>query len=100
MDALMFLLSVTLYVLGIVLLIVLIVLGVKLIGTIDRANVVLDDIEKKTSSLNGVFKVIDTCTDTLFYLSDTLVEGIVSTISKFFPKREKKNKKKEINDNE
>lgn len=100
MEALMVMLSVTLYVLGIVLLIVLIVLGIKLIEVIDRANVVLDDIEKKTKSLNGVFNMIDTVTDTLSYISDSVVEGIVSAISRIFTKKDKKNKKKEIVEDE
>jgi len=100
MDALMVILPVTLYILGIILLIVLIVLGIKLIETIDRANVVLDDIEKKTKSLNGVFHMIDTVTDTLSYVSDSLVEGIVSGISRLFSKKEKRKKKKEMDEDE
>ncbi len=100
MEALMAILPVTLYILGIVLLIVLIILGIRLIETIDKINVVLNDIERKTKSLNGVFHMIDTVTDTLSYLSDGLIEGIVSGVSKIFTRREKKKKKKEIDDYE
>lgn len=95
MEALMVILPVTLYILGIVLLIVLIILGIKLIEIIDRANVVLTDIEQKTKSLNGAFHLIDTVTDTLSYLSDNVIEGIVSVISKIFTRKDKKNNKKE-----
>lgn len=90
MDTLMAILPVILYILGIVLLIVLIILGIKLIETIDRANAVIDDIERKTKSLNGFFNVIDKATDTLSYLSDTVVETVVGAISKVF--KRKKNK--------
>lgn len=99
----MAILPVVLYVLGIVLLVVLIVLGIKLIETIDRANVVLADIEKKVNVLNGFFGVIDTITDTLSYVSDNIVNGIVSGISRLFDTgKSKKNtkKKKEIKENE
>ena len=77
-----------------------IILGIKLIETIDRANVVLDDIEKKTKSLNGVFHMIDTVTDTLSFLSDGLIEGIVSGISRVFSRKDHKKRKKEMEDYE
>lgn len=98
MEAMMIFLSVTLCVLGIALLIIMIILGIRLIETIDRVNVVLDDIEKKTKSLNGVFQVIDTITDTLSYVSDGLIEGIVSGISRLFSRKNKR--KKEMDDDE
>lgn len=99
MDAIMAILPVVLYILAIVLLVVLIILGVKLIDTIDRANVVLEDIEKKTKSLNGFFNVIDVLTDTLSYFSDNVVNGIVSGITKIFSgSKSKKMKKKKEND--
>ena len=91
MDALMAFLPIVLYILGIVLLIVMIILGIKLIETIDRANVVLDDIEKKTKSLNGVFHMIDNTTDVMVGISDTIVSFIASSIEGIINrKREKK----------
>ena len=92
-------LTITLCVLGIALLIVLIVLGIKLIFFVDRANVVIGDIERKTQSLNGLFNVIDVVTDTLSCLSDTVVDSVVSGISRLFPKKKKK-MKKEIDEDE
>lgn len=96
MESLMMFLTITLYVLGMALLIVLIILGIKLIYFVDRANVVVGDIEKKTKSLDKLFNIIDTITDTLSYLSDTLVETVVSSILRLFPK--KKNIKNKEND--
>lgn len=95
MDVLMEILPVTLYILGIILLIVLIVLGIKLIETIDRANSVITDIEKKTKSLNGLFSIIDNVTDTISFLSDTVVETVVGALSKVFKKSKKKKEIKE-----
>ena len=91
----MLFLTVMLYVLGIALLVVLIILGIKLIYLTDRANVVLDDLEKKAKTLDMFFNVIDTVTDTLSYLSDTVVDTVVSGLSRIFPKRKKKIKKEE-----
>jgi len=85
---------IVLYTLGAVLLVVLIILGVKLINTIDKVNNLLDDSYKKIQSLNGLFNVIDTITDTLSSVNDKLVGTVSSIIEKLFKK--KKNKKKEI----
>ena len=83
-----------LYTLGAVLIIVLIILGIKLINTVDKVNNLLDDSYKKIQSLNGLFDVIDTITDTLSSVNDKLVGTVSSIIKKLFKK--KKSKKKEI----
>ena len=90
MENLMEVLPVMLYSLSIILVIVFIVLGIKLIGMIDKANDILEDVEKKSKSLNGLFNVIDGVTDTLSVLSDTVVSSITSIIGKLIPKRKKK----------
>ncbi len=97
MDGLLAFLPVVLYIVAITLLVVLIILAVKLIDTIELANKVLSDIEKKSNSLNGFFGVIDMLTDTLSFVSDNVVTGIVSGISKIFSGKNKyrKGRKKE-----
>ena len=92
-------LPVIVYILAIVLLVILIILGFRLIETVDRANVILSDIEKKSKSLNGFFSVIDMLTDTVSFISDNVVDGIVSGISKLFRGKGKKNRK-EIEEDE
>ncbi len=99
MEAFMAVLPVILYILAIVLLVILIILGFRLIETVDRANVILSDIEKKSKSLNGFFSVIDMLTDTVSFISDNVVDGIVSGISKLFRGKGKKNRK-EIEEDE
>lgn len=89
MELLNELLPILLYISGIVLLIVLIVLAIKLIQTVDRCNLLLDDIEKKSSSLNGIFHIIDTVTDAVSGVTYHLVDTITSAISHLFQKREK-----------
>lgn len=95
MEGLMEILPVLLYSLAIVLVIVFIVLGIKLIHTIDKTNAILEDVEKKTKSLNGLFNVIDGVTDTLSVLSDTVVTTVTSIIGKIIPKKRKKEKKED-----
>ena len=97
MDFLMMVLPIILYVLGIVLVGILIIIGVKLIYTIDKTNEILDDVGKKSKSLNGVFEMVDNVTDSLSIISDTVVEGIVGLISRIFKKRKKE---KEIDEYE
>ena len=96
MKALYEVLPILIYVLLSVLLVVLIVLGVKLIDTVNKTNAVLDDIEKKSKSLDGIFSTIDNVTDAVSMVSDRLVDGIAGLVGKLFSLR--KNKKKEEED--
>lgn len=88
-----------LYILGIMLLVILIIIGVKLIHTVNRANDILDDAYNKSRSLNGLFGAIDSITDTLSSINDTVVSSVAGFISKFFH-RKKKKKKEEYEDYE
>ena len=93
-------LPIILYILGSILLGILIVLGIKLINVMNKMEKVVDDINIKVSSLNGVFSIIDATTDKLALLSDRMVDGISLIIRKLFAKKNKKSKEKENDDNE
>ena len=86
-------LAIILYILGSILLVVLIILGIKMINTMDKINMTVDNINKKVDSLNGIFSVIDFTTDKFAMISDRVVEGITSFIKKIFyrDKEEKEN---------
>lgn len=86
-----------LYILGSTLLIVLIILGIKLIITMNKIENVVDDINVKVDKLNGLFNIIDYTTDKLAIVSDKMVEGVSYVLKKMFFK---KNKKKEEEDYE
>lgn len=88
-------LPVLLYILGSILLVVLIILGIKLIQTVDRANALLDDLEEKAKSLNGFFNVVDSFSNTIAVVGDRIVDGVSGMISSFFHKRKKKKEKYE-----
>lgn len=91
-------LPVILYILGSILLVVLIILGVKLINTLNKIENVVDDISKKANSLNGLFSIIDNMTDKLALLSNKMVDGVAFIIKRLF--KPKKRKENEINEEE
>ena len=80
-------LPVILYILGSILLVVLIILGIKLIVTMNKIENIVDDINGKVKSLNGIFSVIDMTTDKLALLSDKTISFISDMIKKIFNKR-------------
>lgn len=81
-------LTVVLYGLGSILLVVLIILGIKLIITMNKIEVVVDDINKKVKTLDGFFSMIDFTTDKLAMLSDRFVDAATSLIKKLFRRKE------------
>ena len=83
-------LPIILYVLGSILLVVLIILGIKLIITMNKIQDVVDDINDKVKSLNGLFSMIDYTTDKLALISDRFVNTIASLIRKIFIRKEEK----------
>lgn len=91
-------LEIMLYVLGSILLVVLIVLGIKLIISVDRVNLILDNVEKKMKTVDNVFNVIDKVADSCALLSDRVVEFLSNFISRLFIKR--KNKKEKLEEEE
>lgn len=84
-------LTVLLYALGSILLVVLIILGIKMINTMNKIDVVVDDINKKVKSLDGFFSIIDFTTDKLAMLSDKLVDSVSSIIKKIFKRKDDSN---------
>ena len=71
----------------IVLLIIGIVLGVRLINVINRMNDVVDNIEEKVNSLNGLFNIINFTTDKITTISDRVAEGFTGLIKRFGRKK-------------
>lgn len=95
MDGLLHYFPIVLYVLGAVLLVVLIILGIKLIYTVNKANAVIDDAYNKLETLNGFFRVIDTVTNVLSHVSDSVIGNITGIIGKVFHKRKKEEENEE-----
>lgn len=88
-------LSIILYILGSILLIVLIILGIKLIITMNKISEITDDISMKLKSLNGFFSVIDFTTDKLATITDKFVEAVTSLIRRIFRQKKEEEYKDE-----
>ena len=100
MESLMEFFPIALYCVAIALIILLMVFIVKLMHTVDRVNLILEDVERKSKSLNGLFQVIDGVTDTLSVFTDTVVSGVTSIVGKILPRRRKNKKEKENEEDE
>ena len=78
-------LPILLYILGAVLLGVLIYLVIKLLDTVDKVNVILDDVEDKSQQLNGFFDACENVGDTVNGVSfkvANMFSKIVGTVAK------------------
>ena len=96
MEALNETLPVVIYLLLIVLLVVVIVIGIKLIFTMNKVDLLLDDVTKKVHSLDRVFNMIDYTTDKVTMISDTVVNFITSKLKRI--KKKKKNDEEDEDD--
>ncbi len=94
MDFWLSFLPIIIYVLLIILLIIGIILGIKSIITINKVEKVVDDVNEKVESLNGLFQIVDFTADKLVSITDKVVDGVSALASKLFF-RKKKNKEEE-----
>jgi len=97
-EILQSLLPVILYSLGIVLVIVLIILGLRAIQMVTKINIILDETKDKLDSLNSFFNIMDTINDKMSAITDTMISAVTNMITSIFKRR--KNKKEEIEDYE
>lgn len=88
MDALLFF-QFLLCILGSILLVVLIILSIKCIYLLDKVNNIVDNVDKKVNSLNGLFNIIDLTTDRLSVLSDKVIDVVTLAVRKIFNRKRK-----------
>lgn len=99
MDFWLSFLPIIIYILLIILLVIGIILGIKSIITIKKVEKVVDDVNEKVESLNGLFQIIDFTTDKIVSLTDRVIDGVSNLASKlFFKKKMKKIKGEENNE--
>ena len=98
METLNEIFPVILYGLLIILVIVLIILGIKIIKTLNKVDNVVDDVNGKVKSLNGLFSIIDTTTDALSGFGDKFVSIISCGINSLFTLKSKKAKERDEED--
>lgn len=90
LDFLEIFLPIVINILLIILLIVSIILGVRLIKTINKVDRVVEDVNDKVQSLNGLFSIIDFTTDKIVSITDMITDGISGLIGRLFSKKNKK----------
>ena len=71
----------------IVLVIILIILGIKLIKTLKKVDGVIDDVNTKISSVDGLFNIIDKTTDYASLFCDKILGTLYSLVSVFMKKK-------------
>lgn len=79
--------GVILYSLLIALVIILIILGIRLIGTLKKVDNVIDDVNKKMGKVDGIFNLIDKTTDYASSISDKFTNLISNFINVLFRKK-------------
>ena len=93
MDGLMQVFPIMMYVLGSILLVVTIILVIKLIYTVDKANEILDNVEAKVKTLDGFFKDINMTSSAISSIGDRIIGAVAGLLGKF--KRKKKRNEEE-----
>ena len=77
-----------------VLIVFLIIICIKIIKTMNKLETIVDDVDRKVQSLNGVFRIVDGVTDKLSALTEVISDSIILFFRGLF-KRKKKNVKEE-----
>lgn len=83
-------LAILLYVSLIVLVIICIILGINLIGTLKKVDKVIDDVNGKMNKVNGVFEIIDKTTDYASSISDKIIGAITGFVGALLKKKKGK----------
>ncbi len=82
-------LQIIIYALLIILIVVAIVIGVRLIITLHKVDLLIDDVSAKVKTLDRVFEVIDVFNNKMSALGDSVVGFISGGIRRIFKKRKK-----------
>ena len=78
------------YILLCILLGLLIVIAVRIIKTMNKVEMIVDDVDKKVKSLNGVFSIVDGVTDKLSALTEVISDSVILFVKSIFKRRKKK----------
>ena len=84
------LLPVIIYLLLIVLIIIGIIIGIRAIQTMRKLDKVVDNVNDKVESLNGLFNIVDFTTDKISLITDKVDDGASNLIGSIFKKRKRK----------
>ena len=99
-DSLETILPIIIYILLIILIVVGIILGIKSIKSLEKIDRVVDDVNDKLTSLNGVFNFIDFTTDKIVSITDKVVDGLSGLFGNLFFRKKKNKQLKEEDEDE
>ncbi len=80
-------LPILLYIALITLVIILIVFVIKLMKTLARVDIILDDVNRKMIKVDGLFDVIDRTTDMASEVSDKIINFVSNAINFVFRRK-------------
>lgn len=75
----------------IILLVVGITVGVKLIALENKADKLLDNMEEKVNSLNGIFNVINKFTSSMDMIGNKVTNMVANIVGKVFKRKKEEN---------
>lgn len=83
------LLPIIFYMLLCILVVVVIVFFYKLCITLDKTNVLLDDVYSKVKKLDNLFEIVDKSAETISSVTDKISSVFINSILKIFKKKRK-----------
>lgn len=87
MEELSLLLGIITNIFTIILLVVAIIIGIRIIGLTDKAEKILDDVEEKINSLNGIFNVVNKVSLGMDAIGNKITSTITNLVSKVSKKK-------------
>ena len=93
MEFLSSILPIILYIVAIVLLVVLIIIGIRILEMLNRVDRVIEDVEDKVASFDKAVSTMNKAVTGIASISDTVVFGLTTAISKVFNKKRKEEDK-------
>ena len=69
-----------LYFSGFILLVILIILSLRLLKIMNRMDLIIENVDKKVRSLDGIFSLIDFCTDKISNITNKLVDRLTNIV--------------------
>jgi uncharacterized protein YoxC len=91
-------LQIIIYVLLIILIIVAIVIGIKLIGTLNKVDALVDDVSSKVKTLDRVFEIVDAFNNKMSAIGDSVIGFVSGGVKRLFKNRKKYNYDEEEED--
>lgn len=89
METLNAILPILLYVVAIVLLVILIIIGIRVLEMLNRVDKIITDVEDKVDSFNGAISTMNKAVNGIASISDSVIFGVTTAISKMFNKKHK-----------